>query len=337
MERSVKYTLTIWREVFLYSKGFEHPPKTLAGVGKGLRLSDFAPSRKGQHGGRRTESEGLEQLFSSTQISEKLDEEMTRTGIELGYIYSNPQQPHGTEGDERLNGMTKAEGDERQQVVLDDSDVPAFSAASTAVPALTAAHGSITHGGVGLGSSRLSGGAGSQLRRCRFSAPAVLVAHGSSRGLRELAQQIEKEVKAFSKSLESFKTAIVVGGTNISDQRSELRAGVDIVVATPGRFIDHLQQGNSSLSRVSFVVLDEADRMLDMGFEPQIREVMRSLPEKHQTLLFSATMTVEIEALTQEYLSSPVQVKVGKVSSPTANVCQNLVKVPNSEKVCILK
>ncbi|XP_062081614.1 DEAD-box ATP-dependent RNA helicase 52A-like isoform X2 [Humulus lupulus] len=150
---------------------------------------------------------------------------------------------------------------------------------------------------------------------------------------RELAQQIEKEVKAFSKSLESFKTAIVVGGTNISDQRSELRAGVDIVVATPGRFIDHLQQGNSSLSRVSFVVLDEADRMLDMGFEPQIREVMRSLPEKHQTLLFSATMPVEIEALTQEYLSSPVQVKVGKVSSPTANVSQNLVKVPDSEKL----
>uniref|UniRef100_A0ABL6VSB4 RNA helicase n=1 Tax=Cannabis sativa TaxID=3483 RepID=A0ABL6VSB4_CANSA len=150
---------------------------------------------------------------------------------------------------------------------------------------------------------------------------------------RELAQQIEKEVKAFSKSLESFKTAIVVGGTNISDQRSELRAGVDIVVATPGRFIDHLQQGNSSLSRVSFVVLDEADRMLDMGFEPQIREVMRSLPEKHQTLLFSATMPVEIETLTQEYLSSPVQVKVGKVSSPTANVSQNLVKVPDSEKL----
>ncbi|KAF3454793.1 hypothetical protein FNV43_RR05241 [Rhamnella rubrinervis] len=150
---------------------------------------------------------------------------------------------------------------------------------------------------------------------------------------RELAQQIEKEVKAFSRSLESFKTAIVVGGTNIAEQRSELRAGVDIVVATPGRFIDHLQQGNTSLSRVSFVVLDEADRMLDMGFEPQIREVMQNLPEKHQTLLFSATMPVEIEALAQEYLTSPVQVKVGKVSSPTANVSQILEKVSESEKI----
>ncbi|XP_077239319.1 DEAD-box ATP-dependent RNA helicase 20-like [Tasmannia lanceolata] len=150
---------------------------------------------------------------------------------------------------------------------------------------------------------------------------------------RELAQQIEKEVKAFSRSLESFRTAIVVGGTNIAEQRSELRAGVHIVVATPGRFIDHLQQGNTSLSRISFVVLDEADRMLDMGFEPQIKEVMHNLPKKHQTLLFSATMPVEIEALAQEYLNKPVQVKVGKVSSPTANVSQILEKVTESEKI----
>ncbi|KAL3517951.1 hypothetical protein ACH5RR_020540 [Cinchona calisaya] len=150
---------------------------------------------------------------------------------------------------------------------------------------------------------------------------------------RELAQQIEKEVKAFSRSLDSLRTAIVVGGTNIGDQRSELRLGVDVVVATPGRFIDHLQQGNTSLSRISFVVLDEADRMLDMGFEPQIREVMRNLHQKHQTLLFSATMPVEIETLAQEYLTNPVQVKVGKVSSPTANVLQILEKVPDNEKI----
>ncbi|KAG6738168.1 hypothetical protein POTOM_059731 [Populus tomentosa] len=154
---------------------------------------------------------------------------------------------------------------------------------------------------------------------------------------RELAQQIEKEVKRFSRSLESFRTAIVVGGTKSADQGSELRAGVDVIVATPGRFIDHLQQGNTSLSRISFIVLDEADRMLDMGFEPQIREVMHNLPEKHQTLLFSATMPEEIETLAQEYLISPVQVKVGKVSSPTANVSQILTKVSESEKIdCLL-
>ncbi|XP_038980829.1 DEAD-box ATP-dependent RNA helicase 20-like [Phoenix dactylifera] len=150
---------------------------------------------------------------------------------------------------------------------------------------------------------------------------------------RELSQQIEKEVKAFSRSLEALRTAIVVGGTNISEQRSELRAGVHVVVATPGRFIDHLQQGNTSLIRISFIVLDEADKMLDMGFEPQIREVMCNLPRKHQTLLFSATMPVEIEQLAQEYLSNPVQIKVGKVSSPTANVSQILEKVAESEKI----
>ncbi|KAI3836327.1 hypothetical protein MKX03_020815, partial [Papaver bracteatum] len=111
---------------------------------------------------------------------------------------------------------------------------------------------------------------------------------------------------------EFFRTVIAVGGTNMAEQRSELRAGVDIVVATPGSFLDHLQQGNTSLSRISFIVLDEADSMLDMGFEPQIREVMRNLPAKHQTLMFTETLTVEIEALVQEYLTDPVQVIVGR-------------------------
>ncbi|KAJ0964734.1 hypothetical protein J5N97_025872 [Dioscorea zingiberensis] len=164
---------------------------------------------------------------------------------------------------------------------------------------------------------------------CRGNGPLALVLAPT----RELAQQIEKEVKAFSRSSETIKTAVVVGGTNMSEQKYELRAGVHIVVATPGRFIDHLQQGNTSLSRISFVVLDEADRMLDMGFEPQIREVMQSLPKKHQTLLFSATMPVEIETLAQEYLCTPVQIKVGKVSSPTANVSQILEKVTDSDKI----
>ncbi|KAH7657596.1 ATP-dependent RNA helicase DDX5/DBP2 protein [Dioscorea alata] len=164
---------------------------------------------------------------------------------------------------------------------------------------------------------------------CRGNGPLALVLAPT----RELAQQIEKEVKAFSKSSESIKTVVVVGGTNMSEQKYELRAGVHIVVATPGRFIDHLQQGNTSLSRISFVVLDEADRMLDMGFEPQIREVMQNLPRKHQTLLFSATMPVEIETLAQEYLHIPVQIKVGKVSSPTANVAQTLEKVTDGEKI----
>jgi len=151
---------------------------------------------------------------------------------------------------------------------------------------------------------------------------------------RELAQQIDKEVRAFSRtSSKLIRTCIVVGGSAMNDQRSDLRAGVEIVVATPGRFIDHLQQGNSSLNRVSYVVLDEADRMLDMGFEPQIRDVMHSLAPGHQTLLFSATMPAEIEQLANDYLHNPVRIKVGKVSTPTANVAQHLQKTTNENKL----
>ena len=175
---------------------------------------------------------------------------------------------------------------------------------------------------------------------------------------RELAQQIEKEAKVFSRSSKGFKTTIVVGGTNMSEQRSDLRGGVEICVATPGRLIDHLHQGNTNLGRVSVVVLDEgtyfisqippprlpiqnlhfvlpisADRMLDMGFEPQIREVMLNLPKPHQTLLFSATMPVEVETLAADYLNMPVKIKVGAVSVPTANVSQHLEKLVDAQKV----
>jgi ATP-dependent RNA helicase DDX5/DBP2 len=96
----------------------------------------------------------------------------------------------------------------------------------------------------------------------------------------------------------------------MSEQRGALRGGVEIVVATPGRLIDHLQQRNTALNRVSLIVLDEADRMLDMGFEPSIAEIMAGLPTRHQTLLFSATMPVEIEELANKYFSDPVRLKV---------------------------
>ena len=122
--------------------------------------------------------------------------------------------------------------------------------------------------------------------------------------------QIEKEIGAFSRSSRGVNTCIVVGGVNMSEQRGALRSGVEIVVATPGRFIDHLQQRNTALNRVTFIVLDEADRMLDMGFEPQIGEIMASLPPQHQTLLFSATMPVEIEELANKYFHNPVRLKV---------------------------
>jgi len=152
---------------------------------------------------------------------------------------------------------------------------------------------------------------------------------------RELAQQIEQEVKAFSRT-SKMRSTIVVGGTHMGEQRTELRAGVEIVVATPGRFIDHLHQGNTYLDRVSFIVLDEADRMLDMGFEPQILEVMKNLPKEHQTLLFSATMPPEVEELAGKYLNKPVRVKVGTVSTPTASVTQHLIQAAEDNKIPML-
>ncbi|KAF6260713.1 P-loop containing nucleoside triphosphate hydrolase protein [Scenedesmus sp. NREL 46B-D3] len=154
---------------------------------------------------------------------------------------------------------------------------------------------------------------------------------------RELAQQIDKEVRAFAlSSSRSVRSCIVVGGVGMQEQRRELLGGVEVVVATPGRFIDHLQQGNTNLGRVSYVVLDEADRMLDMGFEPQIREVLQSLPTPHQTLLFSATMPKEIEALSSQYLNQPVKVKIGRVSVPTANVAQSLERTTEAGKLELL-
>ena len=148
---------------------------------------------------------------------------------------------------------------------------------------------------------------------------------------RELAQQIEKETKAFSQAIDKrrFKTTIVVGGSSMNEQRGDLRNGVECVVATPGRLIDHIHQNNTNLRRASFLVLDEADRMLDMGFEQQILEILNATPKPRQTLLFSATMPPEVEVLAGEYLVKPVKVKVGTVSAPTSNVAQSLEKVPN--------
>ncbi len=102
--------------------------------------------------------------------------------------------------------------------------------------------------------------------------------------------QIEKEVRAFSRTSGRLaRSCIVVGGVAMQEQRHELRSGVEIVVATPGRFIDHLQQGNTNLERISFVVLDEADRMLDMGFEPQVRALGRGeVPARMLACLSSA-------------------------------------------------
>ena len=121
---------------------------------------------------------------------------------------------------------------------------------------------------------------------------------------RELVVQIEENVRAYAKHL-PLRMATVFGGVGERPQIEALRSGVDLVVATPGRLIDLMDSAFANFSGLEFLVLDEADRMLDMGFLPPIRQIVRALPQKRQTLMFSASLSREIEALTHEFQHSP--------------------------------
>jgi ATP-dependent RNA helicase RhlE len=154
---------------------------------------------------------------------------------------------------------------------------------------------------------------------------------------RELVVQIHDNVSAYARHL-SLKVATVYGGVNEAPQKKALRAGVDLVIATPGRLMDLMGQGCADFSGIEFFVLDEADRMLDMGFLPNIRKIVKNLPKKgKQTLLFSATLSRDIEKLTKEFLYRPKTVEIGKRSNPADTVRQCIHEVPNSSKVSLLK
>lgn len=148
---------------------------------------------------------------------------------------------------------------------------------------------------------------------------------------RELAAQVHESVCVYGKHL-PFKAAVVFGGVSMNRQIAEFRRGVDIVVATPGRLLDHIRQGKLRLSSVEVFVLDEADRMLDMGFLPDIKKVMRELPKHRQTLLFSATFPKEIERLCQKLLNSPKRIKVARRSLEAEGVKQVVLPVDNNGK-----
>jgi len=150
---------------------------------------------------------------------------------------------------------------------------------------------------------------------------------------RELAVQIEEECKKFGRSV-GLRSICLYGGAPKYPQIQALNRGVDFVIATPGRINDLIEMGRCDLSAIQFVVLDEADRMLDMGFEPQIRSVLEHVPEKRQTLLFSATWPKEIQRLAYDFLNTPIQVNVGDVNSLNANkdIKQNIHICMESEK-----
>ncbi|MGZ8161794.1 MAG: DEAD/DEAH box helicase [Methylobacter sp.] len=148
---------------------------------------------------------------------------------------------------------------------------------------------------------------------------------------RELAAQVYESVKTYGKHLPLIAEAIV-GGASINMQIRGLRKGCDIVVATPGRLIDHVLQKNIDLSKVEILVLDEADRMLDMGFMPDIQKIITLIPKKRQSLLFSATFSNEIKNLANQLLHNPVEVEVAKQNATADNVTEKVYGIKREYK-----
>ena len=152
---------------------------------------------------------------------------------------------------------------------------------------------------------------------------------------RELADQVAENVKLYITGT-PLRCAVVYGGVDMDPQTQALRTGVEIVVATPGRLLDHLQSKNTSLGQVQIVVLDEADRMLDMGFLPDISRILNHLPKERQSLMFSATFSEEIKKLAANFLRDPVLVEVARRNATAENVTQEVVKLHESEKTDVL-
>jgi ATP-dependent RNA helicase RhlE len=148
---------------------------------------------------------------------------------------------------------------------------------------------------------------------------------------RELAVQIEDQVQGLTYHT-TVSSIAVYGGVPMDIQERALRAGVDIVVATPGRLMDHMRHDSVDLSGLEILVLDEADRMLDMGFWPDVRRIMGTLPAKRQTLLFSATMPGEVLKLTEEFLREPKLVQVGRRGGPATTISHAVQTVAAGEK-----
>jgi len=148
---------------------------------------------------------------------------------------------------------------------------------------------------------------------------------------RELAAQVSEQMNNYARRL-SLRSTMIYGGVTIQAQIERLHRGVDIVVATPGRLLDHAERGTVDLSRVRFLVLDEADRMLDLGFIDDIHKVAEYLPAKRQTLLFSATYSKEIKQLADELLDQPRRVEVARRSITADAVSQAVYEVEKSRK-----
>ncbi len=152
---------------------------------------------------------------------------------------------------------------------------------------------------------------------------------------RELALQIEQCITEYGRFL-SLRTVTLYGGVSIIKQLDALAHGVDMIVATPGRLLDHIQRHSVDLNSIEVLVLDEADRMLDMGFIKDVRRIIKTLPKKRQTLLFSATMSSDIKGLASSILKSPKVIQIGEQRNPLDTIQQSLISVEKEQKMALL-
>jgi superfamily II DNA/RNA helicase len=157
--------------------------------------------------------------------------------------------------------------------------------------------------------------------RARARMPRTLILEPT----RELAAQVEESFNKYG-AKQKLNVALIIGGVSFDDQDSKLTRGVDVLIATPGRLLDHSERGRLLLTGVELLVIDEADRMLDMGFIPDIERICKLVPFTRQTLFFTATMPPEIRRITEQFLHNPVRVEVSRPATTVAAVTQNLVK-----------
>nr|WP_256478344.1 DEAD/DEAH box helicase [Notoacmeibacter sp. MSK16QG-6] len=159
--------------------------------------------------------------------------------------------------------------------------------------------------------------------RARARMPRTLILEPT----RELAAQVEENFEKYGKNHRRLNVALLIGGVSFDEQEKKLERGADVLIATPGRLLDHFERGKLLLTGVEILVIDEADRMLDMGFIPDIERICKLIPFTRQTLFFSATMPPEIQRLTEQFLQAPVKVEVSRASSTSSTIEQKLVAV----------
>ncbi|NOY88170.1 MAG: DEAD/DEAH box helicase [FCB group bacterium] len=152
---------------------------------------------------------------------------------------------------------------------------------------------------------------------------------------RELAIQVEESLQAISCSIH-IRSAVLIGGASMSLQRIALKKNPRIIIATPGRLMDHIERRTVNLSNIEVFILDEADRMLDMGFAPNIKKIMKSIPDKRQTMLFSATMPKEIEAIAEKLMEDPTRIEIDRSGATPAEISHEMFFIKNQDKKLLL-